>query len=45
MTRLTVSRLPYELNRDELFKRLKMAHAFDTGACAESCEVFTVGVE
>lgn len=40
-----VSQMFPESTRDELFSRLKMAHAFDTGACAESCEVFTVGVE
>lgn len=40
-----VSALFPELTRDELFNKLKMARAFDTGACAESCEVFQVGVE
>jgi hypothetical protein len=34
-----------ELTRDELFDKLKMARAFDTGSCAESCEVFKVGIE
>lgn len=34
-----------ELTRDELFAKLRMSKAFDTGSCAESCEVFTVGIE
>lgn len=34
-----------DLSRDELYAKLKMARAFDTGACAESCEVFKVGLE
>ena len=34
-----------ELTRDELFTNLKMARAFDAGSCAESCEVFKVGLE
>lgn len=39
------SQLFPELSRDQLFERLKMAQAFETGACAESCEVHTAGVE
>jgi len=34
-----------DLTRDELFAKLKMMRAFDNGACAESCEVFKVGIE
>ena len=34
-----------ELTRDELFEKLKMARAFDTGNCSESCEVFKIGVD
>lgn len=34
-----------DLTRDELFAKLKMMKAFDNGACAESCEVFKVGIE
>lgn len=33
------------LSRDELFAKLKMMRAFDSGTCSESCEVFKVGVE
>lgn len=29
-----------ELTRDELFQKLKMSRALDTGKCTESCEVF-----
>lgn len=34
-----------EMTRDELFEKLKMARAFDTGNCSESCEVFKIGVD
>ena len=34
-----------EMTRAELFEKLKMMRVFDTGTCAESCEVFKVGVE
>lgn len=40
-----VSRLFPDYSRDELFTRLKMAQAFDTGTCTESCEVFKLGVD
>jgi hypothetical protein len=34
-----------DLTRDELFEKLKMARAFDTGNCSESCEVFKIGID
>jgi hypothetical protein len=34
-----------DLTRDELYDKLKMARAFDSGSCVESCEVFKVGLE